>query len=254
MTTVKSADRVIQILETVGQKKEGLTNGELSKVLNIPKGSLSLLCSNLLEREYLTFNPETKLYTLGPQLLALTGRFLDDIDMVRLGQPIIRGLSKKFDEDVEITMKKGKEVLIVCKESCSKPLRRVISVGDRYPMYATAAGKVILSYLDEGELEKYFSSVELKPITRKTITDVGILKSEIKKVRAVGLAFNQDEMHEGISAIAAPNFDLHKKVVASMAVIIPSSRFNSKMIKAISKSLLDASDRLSYQLGFRKRE
>jgi IclR family transcriptional regulator, KDG regulon repressor len=254
MATVKSADRVIQILEAVGQRKEGLTHSELSRVLNIPKGSLSFLCSNLLEREYLVFYPETKRYTLGPQILALTGRFLDDFDITRLGQPIIRELSRKHDEDAEITIRKGKEILITCKESCSKPIRRVIAVGDRYPMYATAAGKVILSYFTERELDQYFLSVELKPITKKTITDVEILKSELKKTRAVGLSFNQDEFHEGVSAIASPIFDLNKKVVASMAVIIPTLRFHRKVFKAIEEDLRGAADRLSYQLGFRKKD
>ena len=254
MAIVKSADRVLQILEAVGQTKEGLTHSELSRVLNIPKGSLSLLCSNLLEREYLIFIPETKQYTLGPQILALTGRFLDDFDIARLAQPIIRELSRKLDEDVEITIKKGNEILIICKESCSKLIRRIIAVGDRYPMYATAAGKVILSYLAERELDQYFLSVELKPITTKTITDVEILKSQLKKIRAVGLSFNQDEMHEGVSAIAAPIFDFNKKAVASMALIIPSLRFHRKMFKSFGEALRGAADRLSYQLGFRKKD
>lgn len=60
MALVKSADRVIQMLEAIGSKNNGMTHGELSKVLGIPKGSLSLLLSYLVDRDYITFDPLSK--------------------------------------------------------------------------------------------------------------------------------------------------------------------------------------------------
>ena len=48
MAVVKSADRVVLILEAIAESKTGLSHGEISRNLRIPGGSLSLLLSNLV--------------------------------------------------------------------------------------------------------------------------------------------------------------------------------------------------------------
>ena len=252
MTIVKSADRVIQILEAIGERKDGITHGELSKSLNIPKGSLSRLCANLVNREYLSFDVVSKLYTLGPQILALTRLFLANLDIARIGQPVLHELTMTIDEDTEIAVMKGTDVLIVCKESSTRPLRRVIAIGDRYPMYATSAGKAILAYLPKTEIDRYLSSVELRPITKRTITDAKALTRELKEIRSKALAYSREEVHEGVTGMAAPVFDLYDKVVASVVVTIPTFRLNRKRVKVIEGSLRDASESLSRKLGFGK--
>ena len=60
---VKSADRVIKILETIGLRNDGITHGEIAAKLNIPKGSLSKLLSNLVDTKYLSVDGTGKLYT-----------------------------------------------------------------------------------------------------------------------------------------------------------------------------------------------
>ncbi|MBW1790300.1 MAG: helix-turn-helix domain-containing protein, partial [Deltaproteobacteria bacterium] len=66
---VKSANRVVEILETVGASNHGISNAELSAALNIPKGSLSLLLSDLVAHDFLSQRKEDRRYVLGPQLV-----------------------------------------------------------------------------------------------------------------------------------------------------------------------------------------
>ena len=65
---VKSANRVIQILKTVGSHPEGLAHSEIAETLEIPKSSLSALLVNLLDCEYLTIDNST-LFTLEASIL-----------------------------------------------------------------------------------------------------------------------------------------------------------------------------------------
>lgn len=249
---VKSADRVIKILEIIGLKKNGITHGEIASELNIPKGSLSRLLSNLVAREYLSFDERGKLYRLGPQILVLTGRYLSSLDVVEFGRPIINELMKTTNESAEIIVPKDHEVIIVCKADCSRPLIRSISIGDTFPIYSTAAGKAILAYLSEEEIDRYFSSIKLAPITKKTITDPELLRRELKKIRAGALAYGHEEHYEGLIAMAAPVFGVYRNVLASITIAIPTFRFTRKKERAFEKALLSASEKLSYHLGFRK--
>jgi DNA-binding IclR family transcriptional regulator len=246
---VKSADRAFQILEAVGSRSSGITHGELSKALGIPKGSLSYLLSNLVDRDYVNFDRQSKLYALGPKLLVLTGRYLSNLDLVRVGRPVLRDLVMDINEDAELAVMKDDEILFLYKEECSQPLKYSIAIGERAPIYATSAGKAILAYLSPDEVSRYLSAVRLAPITKSTITDGEALRRELEDIRSAGLAYGREEFHQGISAIAAPVFNLYGDVVGSVVVTLPGIRFNSEQKRFIEPRLLSAAASISRQLG-----
>jgi DNA-binding IclR family transcriptional regulator len=247
---VKSADRVIKILEITASKNDGMTHGQIAAELSIPKGSLSKLLSNLVAREYLSVDERRKLYRLGPQVLVLTGKYLSSLDIVQLGRPIVDELTKTTNESTEIHVLKNNEVMIVCKADCSRPLVRSISVGDTYPAYATSGGKAILAHLSQEDVERYFSSVKLVSITKKTTTDPALLRREFRRIRAEGIAYGREEVYEGISGMASPIFAVYGEVLGSIVIAMPASRFSPGKGHSLEKALRDASAKLSYHLGF----
>ncbi|MBW2207845.1 MAG: IclR family transcriptional regulator [Deltaproteobacteria bacterium] len=250
---VKSADRVIQILEAVGLAREGVTHGDLVSALNIPKSSLSSLLSTLVDSQYLSLEKSSKRYELGSQILVMAGRYLHGLDVVKLGQPLLREITGVTDESSEIAIKRGHDIVIVCKEDSSRPVARVIQIGDRAPMYATAAGKAILAHLQEEETAKYFSSVDMAPLTKNTITDPIVLQKELKRIRSGALARSNEELDEGVVALAAPVFDFHGQVVASVVVPVPAMRFTKERQKDIERALRSGAMELSHLLGWDSR-
>jgi len=247
---VKSADRVIQILEAVGLEREGVTHGDLVSALNIPKSSLSSLLATLVERQYLSLEKSSKHYVLGPQILVIAGRYLHGLDIVKLGQPLLREITGITDESSEIAIRRGHDIMIVCKEDCSRPVARVIQIGDRAPIYATAAGKAILAHLPEEETAKYFSSVDMAPLTKNTITDLSVLQKELKRIRSGAPARSNEELDEGVIALAVPVFDFHGQVAASVVIPIPAMRFTKERQKDIERALRDGASELSHLLGW----
>jgi len=247
---IKSADRVLDILEITGSKRIGITHGVIAKELNIPKGSLTQLLSNLVSRNYLSFEQTNKLYKLGPQLLILTGEYLSSFDVVKVGQPIIRELVDKINESAEIVVLKESESMIVCKEDCDRPLKRVISIGDHSPAYSTAGGKAILSYLPKDEMDHFINKVKFHPTTKKTITDAKSLIDELNEIQSNKLAYGREERYEGIVAMAAPVFNLYGRVVASVVVTIPTVRFTHKKEKKIEIAIKNTAKKISQQIGY----
>ncbi len=247
---VKSADRVIQIFEAVGSSEHGMSHGEISRSLAIPKGSLTFLLSNLVEREYLTFDRAGKVYRLGPRLLVLAGRYLSSLDLVRVGRQVAQELVKEINEDVELAIMKNDEILFVYKEECSQPLKYSIEIGDRAPLYATASGKSILANLPEEEISRYISNATLVALRKNTITDEETLRRELEEIRSKGLAYSREEFQQGISAIASPIFSLHGDVVGTIVVTLPSVRFNAEHKRFIEPRLIAAARRISHQFGF----
>lgn len=247
---VKSADRTILILEKIAGKKEGLTHGELSAALQIPKSSLTSLLANLQKRNYLSFDHDNRHYALGPQILILASHYLAGLDLVETGRPIINDLMTATEESTGLTIKKGNEILTVYNKNCPHPIMHSLKIGDRAPVYATAAGRAILAHLPAEEIHQYLESVELKAITPATVTDRNRILSELKSIRTSGIAYCREEFHEGSTAMAAAVFDMHGKVAASIHVVAPSIRFNASKESLIADALRRAAAELSNRLGF----
>ncbi len=247
---VKSAARVMQILGLVGESRDGVKHMDIAETLQIPKGSLSLLLSDLVEGEFLTFNPVDKRYRTGPQILSLAGRFLADMDIVKITQPVIRDLIAKTHESCGLGVRKGYNVMIVWKENSDEPLKWDLKIGDQYPMYASSFGKIFLAFMDEAELAQYLSHVELHPITENTITRPESLMRELEGIRAGAIAYSREENFTGIIAMGVPIFDSRRQVVASLSSPIPKMRFTPEKEKLMEDSLKKAGKMLSRELGF----
>jgi DNA-binding IclR family transcriptional regulator len=247
---VKSADRVFQVLEFIVDNRDGLSHKELSHELDIPKSSLSALLANLVSREYLSYNSMNKRYSLGPKILTLAGRHLSDLDLTQIGQPTLRKVMLQTNESTELAVRSGRRIQIVCKEDCYRPLQGVIKLGDTAPFYATAAGKAILAFQPQEEIEDYLSSGTFRRITKKTITDKKVLRQQLSRIRSGAIAYSYEELSEGLVAMAIPVFNLSGYVVASIVVLIPTPRFTAKREKSIEGFLREAGKELSNQLGF----
>ena len=251
---VKSAERVLQILEHMGSKTNGVTHGELTVALEIPKSSLSALLSNLVYREYLSFDKQSKRYHIGPQILTLAGKYLAGLDIIKTARPFVKELMTITEESTEFAVKKGNDIQILCKEDCLRPLQRVIQLGELSPIYITAAGKAILAFLSEKETNEYLSSEKMTSYTKNTITDPEVLRKQLDAVRKDHLAYSFEERIEGITAIAAPIFDMDSRVVGSLVVPTPTFRFTPDKKEQIEDALRDISRRLSHQLGYLAKE
>jgi DNA-binding IclR family transcriptional regulator len=219
-------------------------------MLGIPKASLSSLLSNLVERNYLAFDPQSKLYLLGSELLVLTSRYLNNLDIVQTGRPIIRRLVREINEDAEIAVKRGNQVLFFYKEESSRPVRYSVAAGDLAPMYATSPGKCILAFMGEEEISAYLDQVTLSPITETTITDPDVLRSDLELIRSRGLAYGLEEYHRGICGISAPVFNIHGVVVGAIVATLETARFDDEHRAIIEPNLRQAAKRLSRELGF----
>jgi len=249
---VKSADRVLLILELIARRKGGLKHTEIADSLKIPQSSLSKLLATLVANEYLTFDKENKRYRLGPQILTLSTRYLSDLDVVRFAQPAIDDLAYRTGESASLAIKKGTEAMFVCKQESSQAIIPRLGIGERVPLYATAVGKVLLAYLPEEELDRFIKSVELAPLTEFTITDPRSLLRELRLIRKRKIAYSREEQIKGLFAMAAPIFDLTNRVVAGMTVVTPKVRFNKKKDVLIRDVLAESAATLSQSLGFNK--
>jgi IclR family pca regulon transcriptional regulator len=110
-----------------------------------------------------------------------------------------------------------------------------VNIGARRPAHATAMGRVLLANLPTAELEDYLQKYKLTPALPRTITDPDLFRAELRKVREEGYALVNQELEEGLVAIAVPvrdrmgraraaiNLSTHigRKSVEEMRALVP---------------------------------
>ena len=110
-----------------------------------------------------------------------------------------------------------------------------IDVGTRDPAYATSLGRVLLASLPPDELARYLETAELEPIGPRTLADRVALGKELARVARQGYALVDQELEEGLRAVAVPIHDADGRVVAALNVAVHASRWT---IDAIRRELL----------------
>lgn len=246
---VQSVERAIAVLKSFSLERPERGVGELSRELGLHKSTVSRLMTTLERGGLLWRNPETKRYRLGIGLIGLAAQVVSHTDIREVARSILREMAETCQESINLVVLDAGYVVNL--EQFIPPERRVKNIGQvgrRMCAHCTAAGKVLLAYLTRDELDRILS-VELERFTAHTITDPQELGHELIKVRERGYAVVQEELEEGLNAIAAPIYDHTGQTVAAASVAGPAYRVKPERFSNLAALLMKAASQISEQLG-----
>ena len=244
---VQSVDRALELLEVLAQKGEaGVT--ELAQAIDVHKSTASRLIQALDKRGLVQQIGERGRYRLGLGILKLAGAASAKNDAISLAKPIAQELATKVGETVNLAVLTGNEVLYVDQVAGPSALSMRAWVGQRVPAHCTATGKILTAWLSEKDRKNALPK-NLTKFTENTITSFQDLESELQKVRKNGFAVAMEEMESGLVAIAAPVRNSHQEVIAALVVSGPAFRITKNRIQDISKAVINAAEKISYNVG-----
>ena len=232
---VKSADRVLDVLEFLASEGPR-TFSQIAAALGIPKSSLSHLLRNLTARGYLNVAANTGFFSLGKKLAEIAGRSLAATPFAIVLRRDLANLRDESNETSAFYIQRLDEAEVFESFRSRQSLVYMISVGDRVPLYAHSAGKIILANMADDAFDAYLERVELRRLTPKTIQSKSALKMEIARARTEGLAFAFEEFSVGIKGIAAP-VAIQGRFFGSLNLAVPSARYSPRF-EAFARSRL----------------
>jgi DNA-binding IclR family transcriptional regulator len=213
----------------IARSGEGMTLARLSAELDSPKSSLLTLLRPLVAKGYLTH--EGGVYRLGPAIFRLAADILSTRSFSKLIRPFMQQLVERSQESVYLAVidKDARCVTYVEGIESPQPVRYMAPVGSPRPLYCSAAGRLLLAYEDEQWRDLYLRTVQLKPMTERTLTNRAELRKELDKIRKTGLAISIGEAVPGAAGLAAPVFDTNGKAVAALLIGAPVDRFEREL-------------------------
>jgi DNA-binding IclR family transcriptional regulator len=246
---VKSALRVLTLLELLGNEGREMPHAALAASLDIPKSSLTQLLKTLTSQGWLTFSAESKSYSLGPKVGSLARRLEGAKELMAVAPDIIASLAAATGETSALNVRKGDEHEVVVTQLSPHRLLSVMHSGDRAPLYATSGGKAILAALPPAALDSYLARITFTDITPQTHRTVDGLSSDLAGIRAQGYAISNEEYTPGVVGIAQALLDAQGEVFASVSVAMPATRYSPDVQRKALDHIGRAVGSLSRTLG-----
>jgi IclR family transcriptional regulator, pca regulon regulatory protein len=163
-------------------------------------------------------------FALTPRVLELGYAYLSSLTLPEVAHPHLERLADQVHESSSVSVLDGDDVVYVARVPTRRIMSVSISVGTRFPAYATSMGRVLLAGLDDGDVEAMLDRVELRPLTPATITSAPALLAEVGRVRSQGYAVVDEELETGLRSIAVPIHDRAGAVQAAMNLSVQAAR------------------------------
>ncbi len=248
---VKSAARVLELLEYLSGVAEPVALRDVAAALGIPKSSAHGLLATLLLRGYVERDTAER-YALAEVFRNGTSWIGGhDARIAAAARPVMEELRDQVRQSVFLGARApGGDVKVLAKVVSRETIRYDNDLRGLRPAYCTAMGRMLLAHWDARALTRYFERLRPRAYTPYTVTDVAKLRAIVAAVRQRGHAIVEQEFAVAGTATAAPVRDRDGRVIAALNVGTLSAQFPAARARIVAATLA-AAERIGQRLGYR---
>jgi DNA-binding IclR family transcriptional regulator len=245
---VRSVQRALRILSCFSHTNPYLGVSEIGTMIDLHKSTVHALLITLEDEGFVSKDEERNKYFLTYKLFQLGSIVSENISVKNIAIPYMEELCRETDQSVALNlMTRGKRlVLAVCENT--KPMKLSLQPGQLLSLHSSAAGKVLLSGLNDAELDEIIATEGLKPMTPKTITDPVILRRELDLTRKRGYALCSGESYWA-GSVSAPLRDYSGQIIASLCIYGPMQDFEGDKLTFYTEKCQSCCKKISQLLG-----
>lgn len=245
----RSVKRALSIFELLLQRGEPLPIGEILTTLMIPKSSAYDLVRTLADAGYVEPMGKAGRLFLGRRLFELGMAYRAQIDLLKEGSQVVEDLRNATGETVQLSALENGMMVVLLKEEGSRPIRIISRVGSRVPVNWAAAGRLLVSDLDDGSLRELLCTRLKESPTGKAPTDLDKFVQQVRRMRRQGYATEINETNEHAGCVAAPVIDVSGRCVAAISIVAPEQRLGKANRDKLVAAVQAAAAQLSKRLG-----
>ncbi|WP_346012545.1 IclR family transcriptional regulator [Streptomyces sp. SID3343] len=226
----------------------GLSLTAVAEALELSKSTVLRLAQPLLDTGLLARDREHGHFRLGPGALALGQAYLAGIDLRTAASEQAHKLMREAGGTVHLCVPDAPYIVYIDKVENETAVRMASRIGSRAPMYCTAVGKAMLAWLPE-DVFTLVVDAGLPTVTARTLTDPGLLRTELARIRGRGYSVDDRENEPEVRCVAAPIFDHNDIVVGALSVSGLTSRVTAARVRELGPAVAGAALRVSRTLG-----
>ncbi|SMH47163.1 transcriptional regulator, IclR family [Azospirillum lipoferum] len=222
--------------------------------LNTPRSTVHRMLNSLVAEGYLHHVPY-KGYLLGPKLIQLGMKALEQRPLVALARPHIEALAQRTGDTVHLGVVDGDEVFYLDKIPSTRGLEMRSRVGLRMPLASTGIGKALMLGMPPSRWRELHDAVATAPDT------VGGRPGpqpwpKYEKLMAGFLrrdwVLDLEENEIGVRCVGAPVRDISNQVVAAISVASAVPYMPDERMAELGPVVRAAADAISRELGWKQ--
>ena len=233
-TVLRDVDRMggfakgLSVIEAFGRGQNRLTIAEVARLSDLDRASARRCLLTLVEKGYAT--TDDRYFELTPRILRLGHSYLA-ASLPRLIRPALTELADKLRESCSAAVLDGTDVVYIVRASHHRIMGAGLHPGSRLPAYCTSLGRVLLAGLPEDQARDVLEASNRAQLTESTLTSVKALMAELKKVRAQGYSYIDQELESNSRSVAVPVRNFAGETVAAVTVGLHVSRSSPERIE-----------------------
>jgi DNA-binding IclR family transcriptional regulator len=243
----QSVRKAITLLRATAEDRNANVSS-LARTAGLPRATALRMIQTLEQEGFLLRIPGDDRVLLGPELLRLARNTDEQLLLREVARPVISDLVATVRETVTLSVVAPDGGLdLVSQVDAPAQLRPQSWEGQRFPLHASASGKVLLASYDDERLE-HFLDEPLARFTPVTITSAEALRAELQRVREQRYAVTRDEDEEGLSGISTAIHGPSDELLGVLTVAGPTQRLDRQRGRHAVDHLLRATDQIEAAL------
>lgn len=244
---VQSLERGLAIIRVFNSERSALTVTEIAQQVGLTRAAVRRFLLTLTELGYVT--GKNNRFELTPRVLELGYSYLSALSFPDVALPRLERLVSETAEASEGSILDRGDIVYVVRVPGPAMMTISVNVGARRPAHATAMGRALLANLPPADLEEFLAKNELTPVLPRTITNTDEFLAELKRVRDDGYALVNQELEEGLVAIAVPIRDRRGRARAAINLSTHIGRKSVEDMRALVPLVKEAA--ADIELGLR---
>jgi DNA-binding IclR family transcriptional regulator len=247
---IQSVGRALAILEQFSRDERALGVTAIASRVGLHKSTCFGLLHTLQQLGYIQQDASTGQYSLGLKTFELGQAYIDGVDLRYITRPFLMEIVEKTQETVHLVLAEGRRAVYIDKVESPHAMTISSRIGQEAGLHCTGVGKVLLAYMREEDWKQVVSK-GLERYTQHTITEESQLLDQLQRIRECGHGIDDEEREIGLRCVAAPIFNARKQAIAAISISGPSSRISREKQKDLSRTIKQATQEISRQLGYR---
>lgn len=223
---VASLARGLAVVRAFSKDAREMTLSEVAKKTGLTRAAARRFLLTLETLGYVV--SDGRRFRLTPKVLDLGFSYLSSMDLWDVAMPYMEEVSATVHESCSASVLEGCDIVYVARVPTKRIMSVALSIGARLPAIATSMGRVLLAQLDDEALRQHLASCPVRRHTGRTVTSPAALQDILRAVRQQGWCLVDQELEEGLIAIAVPVRNKRGQVLAAMNVSSHASRITAE--------------------------
>ncbi|MCA1223408.1 IclR family transcriptional regulator domain-containing protein [Streptomyces sp. 8L] len=226
---VRSFERGLAVIRAFDADHPELTLSEVARACDLTRAAARRFLLTLADLGYV--HTDGRAFRLSPRVLELGYAYLSSFSLPDIAQPHLERLVAEVHESSSLCVLDGDDVVYVARVPVSRIMTTTITVGTRFPAYATSVGRVMIAHLPPERTDEAVRRGRLAALTERTIVSTELLRAELDMIRDQGYAIVDQELEAGLRSVAAPVRDGAGTVVAAVNIPVHASRHSVESVR-----------------------